>query len=419
MKPHKTDALLEKVSSLIGLPEGGGAEHTASDLPSGDEALDISGLAEEVAGEEQLTLEDVEEISVDTDDIAPTPENLPGDEDLAMLDAAFEGIEDKPHAAPGNGLPAGGGHAAEAPEPSEHDTAPHSLSGTHEGDEDVLAVLGGSAPPVALEGAASSAEREELEQLRSEVSSLKRQLESSAEARPAGATKDKEYFAVKEKLATREKELLKLRDESNAKDKELIEQRDKEMALEHQISEHGEQLGKRDSQIKTLQQKIDALVAGQKRSERDLSTARDEARQASTKMQAAEQELATVRAAAAEHESTAQRVTLELETATRRASELESDLHGERSRTDELSAELNGTRIQLEEAQTTLENLRRRIADLEDQGSKNEERIVKAYQKINGDEKLKEKVKKALGIAQQLLDEAGLSVGESPEAPRE
>jgi DNA-binding response OmpR family regulator len=416
MKPFKADALIEKVSGLIGLPEAG--PDAGDGLPTGDEALDISGLAEEVAGEEQLTLEEVEEISVEAEDVAPTPESLPGDEDLAMLDAAFEGIEDKKHPEGGNG------HAevleeAEVLEPSEHETAPHALPGSQGEDEDLLAMLDSPPPVAAPEGAASSAEREELEQLRSEVSSLKQQLESTAEAKPAGATKDKEYFAAKEKLATREKELLKLRDESNAKDKELIEQRDKEMALEQQISEHGEQLAKRDAQIKTLQQKIDALVAGQKRSERDLTAARDEARQASTKMQAAEQELSTVRSAATEHEATAQRVTGELETATGRVSELESEIHTERSRTDELSAELNGTRIQLEEAQSTLESLRHRITDLEDQGSKNEERIVKAYQKINGDERLKDKVKKALGIAQQLLDEAGLSVGESSEESRE
>jgi CheY-like chemotaxis protein len=394
MKPFKADALLEKVSGLIGLPEG---------VPSlGDEALDISALAEEVAGEEPVTIEEVEEISVEAEDVAPTPESLPRDEDLAMFDAAFEGIEEKKAEGHAEEL-----HEAEILAPTAHDE-----------HDDLLSSLEDTGPHRASGHEAlstSSAEHEELEQLRSEVSSLKRQLETTSEPRPAGATKDKEYFALKEKLATSQKELLKLRDDLNNKDKELVEQRDKEMSLEQQISGFDDETGKRDQQIKALQQKVDALVAGQKRSERDLSSAREEARQASTKMQAAEQELSTVRAAATEHESTAQRVTLELDTATQRVSELEGELHSERSRNDELSAELHGTRTQLEEAQTTTEDLRHRVADLEDGSSKNEERIVKAYQKIKGDEKLKEKVKKALGIAQELLDEPTLDIDDLTE----
>ncbi len=49
--------------------------------------------------------------------------------------------------------------------------------------------------------------------------------------------------------------------------------------------------------------------------------------------------------------------------------------------------------------------LTKRLADLEAQSAKNEERVFKAYQKIKGDEKVKDKVRKALAIAAQLLDE--------------
>ena len=37
--------------------------------------------------------------------------------------------------------------------------------------------------------------------------------------------------------------------------------------------------------------------------------------------------------------------------------------------------------------------------------AKHEERVVKAYQKIKSDEKIREKTRKALAIALQLLDE--------------
>ena len=42
---------------------------------------------------------------------------------------------------------------------------------------------------------------------------------------------------------------------------------------------------------------------------------------------------------------------------------------------------------------------------MEAASAKNEERVVKAYQKIKADEKVREKVRKALAIATQLLEE--------------
>jgi hypothetical protein len=45
------------------------------------------------------------------------------------------------------------------------------------------------------------------------------------------------------------------------------------------------------------------------------------------------------------------------------------------------------------------------VQDLEASAAKNEERVLKAYQKIKGDERLREKVRKALAIAIQLIDE--------------
>ncbi len=412
IKPFQTSALVTKVEGLIGASEGDGLAGLA------DEPLDISGLAEEVSvsGEEPVTVEEVEEIAVEEGDGAPTPENLPGDEDLAMLDAAFENLEEKKQAQAR--AAANGRHVELNPEPSLSSSAE---SPAEEADDLLAALDEHQLPEVAAimadepHDAPAGLDGEEVARLRDEIASLKRQLESAGEVKPAAGTRDKEYFATKEKLAQREKELVRLREELNEKEKELVEQRDKETALEQQIAAHDDEIAKRDAQIKSLQQKVDALVAGQKRSERDLAAAREEAKQSTARMQAAEQELSTVQAAAAEHESTAQRVTLELDSAQSRLTELEGDLSSERSRNDELSAELHGTRTQLEEAQSAAEELRRRLADLEDQGAKNEDRVVKAYQKIKGDEKLKEKVKKALGIALQLLEEQELEVDDDLE----
>ncbi len=57
--------------------------------------------------------------------------------------------------------------------------------------------------------------------------------------------------------------------------------------------------------------------------------------------------------------------------------------------------------------------LKQRLAELEAQAAKNEERVLKAYQKIKGDEKVKDKVRKAIAIAAQLLEE-GLPADPAP-----
>ncbi len=414
LKPFGSDALVEKIGALIGLPEADGA----------DEPLDISGLAEDVSvgAEEPIRVEEVEEISVDAEEPTPTPETLPGDEDLAVLDAAFENLEEKED------------------EPLEATTIAHLPNGSgspapNEEDDALLAGLDSPAaeppppaapaprvrtrPPPAVVPVAAAADDGELARLREQVQSLERQLEQAqSEAKPTSGSRDKEYFAVKERLAQRDKELLKVREELNAKDKELVEERDKQNALEQELAEREAEVGKRDGQLKVLQQKVDALVAGQKRTERDLATAREESKQSAAKAQSAEEELAAARGKADSHESEARRLESDLEASRARLTELEGELAAERSRADELSAELNGTRAQLEESQGALEEVRSRVASLEETAGKNEERAVKAYQKIKADEKLREKVKKALGIALQLLDEPEIEVDDGAEEQR-
>jgi flagella basal body P-ring formation protein FlgA len=70
---------------------------------------------------------------------------------------------------------------------------------------------------------------------------------------------------------------------------------------------------------------------------------------------------------------------------------LRTDLNAAAGEKDLLSEEREELRKQLEEAQVTA------VA--------NEDRAVKAYQKIKNDEKLREKTRKALEIALQLLQE--------------
>ncbi|HET9551788.1 MAG TPA: response regulator, partial [Anaeromyxobacteraceae bacterium] len=85
---------------------------------------------------------------------------------------------------------------------------------------------------------------------------------------------------------------------------------------------------------------------------------------------------------------------------------------------DELKTELIVARGEVEGARSEVEKrsaeLKKKVGDLEAANAKNEERVVKAYLKIKGDEKVRDKARKALAIALQLLEE-----GLPAEAPAE
>jgi hypothetical protein len=65
-----------------------------------------------------------------------------------------------------------------------------------------------------------------------------------------------------------------------------------------------------------------------------------------------------------------------------------------------------------------LADARRRVAELEALLAKHEQRVVKAYQRLKGDEQLRERTRKALAIALQLLDESGARAA-TAERPRD
>ncbi len=406
LKPFTADALLEKLSALVG-PSG--AE------PAKDDALGLSDLAAEFGdepSEQKISLEEVEEISVD-EDLAPTGASLPGDADVELLETAFDQLED--HAAPNAQDLDEPLHAPETSATHVRDyTEPMAFDHGAPGHDESLESLGAEAepaPPPAAEPPAPS---------RSTTSF-------------GGGSRDKDYFQLKERLASREKDLLRLREELMAKEKELVEQREHETAVEQEASSKDDEIQKRDAQLKQLQQKVESLVAGQKRTEKDLHAAREEARTASARAEQAEQGRAEADSIASESKGKADALEEELAGARQRLSELETETEHQRGQADELTAELTGVRAQLDEANTaiedarsqrdsaqreaeaTAEELRRQVGELEEEKQKHEDRVVKAFQRLKHEELLREKAKKALAIAQQLLDEpSGVAEGDEP-----
>jgi len=139
---------------------------------------------------------------------------------------------------------------------------------------------------------------------------------------------------------------------------------------------------KREAAAKSLQQRADALAAAAKKFERELTAAREEVKKGG---------------AAGELKSKLAAFEKELEAAKTEV----AALTGEK---DLLSEERDDLKKQLEEAQASAE--------------KNEDRAVKAYAKIKNEEKLREKARKALEIALQLLEKNGADDEDADESAK-
>ena len=289
---------------------------------------------------------------------------------------------------------------------------------------------------------------------------------------------DKEILRLKQELNEKEKHL-------NEKESELIELREQQTTLESQAHTLKDEGQKRDAAAKGLQQRAEALAAAAKKFERELGTAREELKSVpALKAKVAEletldkahQELqkkhAEATAELGSHITRAAALDGEVEKHKTHASELETELSGARAlqetEAEQLKDELNTFKQDLEKLEQQLDaaraetakvqgelaaaheetekaktdvtaltgekdllseerdDLRRQLEEAQAAAARNEERAVKAYNRVKGDEKLREKTKKALQIALQLLDEVQAPIDdlaavpdESAEAPPE
>jgi hypothetical protein len=280
---------------------------------------------------------------------------------------------------------------------------------------------------------------------------------------------------LKEAKSRNDKEVFRLKEELHAKEKELMELQEQQTSLEGQAQQLRDDAVKREAAAKALQQRADALAAAAKKFERELSSAREELKQSGAlrsklgELEKAHEELKKKHLDAAaetdKHRARADQLEAELAgTSEVHAEQLESArADAEKARadhaalkqqtqhhTEELSQhkgelettrhELAGVRAELEAARAELETvhtdvaaltgekdllgeerdeLRRKLSEEQSRASQNEERAVKAYQKIKGDEKLREKTRKALQIALQLLEEGAETGDVHPEPAKQ
>jgi CheY-like chemotaxis protein len=427
-KPFDTPELLGRIKDLIGLPERAEVQEVAADA---DESLSLQSLGVDAGAD-------------------GSSDTLAGDPDLEMLDAAFDGIAgEKPESAEGEppapkedtpfetddsgreqtdsfrALDAlDSGDSAAPADSSEADV----ISEEVQVDEDVIlealepvaeesmspgdgveARSRSRPPPPPNEAVGTApADQAEINSLRERISELETKLAdaeskmTSAQAeldgiRASSGNKDKDFFALREQVTKRDKEILKLKEELHEKDKELVDVNEKLTDAERKSAASGDDLIKRDAQIKTLTQRVDQLLAEKKKTEQSTQQARDEARQMATRLATAQGELDQAK-------EQAQGLGAEVD-----------ELKGRVEKSEKEAAEFKADAEKTKELEQTLQKSEGRVAELEGELRKNEERVVKAYQKIKTDEKLREKTKKAINIALQLIDEQP-ALDEGPEA---
>jgi CheY-like chemotaxis protein len=384
IKPFEPQVMLEKASALLGvrLPPAEEEEDqivSVEDEPLGlgdlvegeDEPISLSeqdaAAARSGAPEEAVEVEEVEEVIQLQDEARHNG----ADDELEMFDKAFDSL--------GGGVKpeeAGGTMrltlAPLAEMPAENERQPTELSAPD--DEAFLSGLQETGAEILHVEAESDDEAQtqlearvaELEQALAERNAL---LESARKG-PASAG---ELLKLKEAKNRADKEVLRLKEELNAKEKELLEIQEQQTHLESQAQELKDDAVKREAAARALQQRADSLAAAAKKFERELTATRDESKKAS----GAPGKLAELEKALEE----LKKKNTELLT-------LRRELEGEK---ELLAEERDDVKKQLEEAQVT--------------AVQNENRAVKAYQKIKNDEKLREKTRKALEIALQLLED--------------
>ncbi|HVO19120.1 MAG TPA: response regulator [Anaeromyxobacter sp.] len=431
LKPFAPPALLEKLSA-IGLPSEVQGEAADGEELHLEEDMALDGLGAEPAAE--LPSLDLESLP-DEPPGAVEGAQAPVDDDLAFLDEAFDGIAapeppraEPPRAEPERPVQDEELAAAAASLPAEDEAAGRAALGDL--DVDDAAALSGlesadlpspaepAPPPPAAPAAEPPAVRgASLEALRAAgVTVLPAEPAPAAHAAPAppappparatlagiagssalrgpapGGRSPAEALVDVAQADRLQRELADARAAAAARDAEgkVLRGRVEEAMQRAEAAESA--AAEREADLASVRAKLEAVSHQARKADQELKALREEARRAAD-------ELETLRARQAEAERRAEQA----EALRGRIDELERELGSVNTELLVARNEAEGARGEMD-ARTA--DLRQRVSELEAQAAKHEERVLKAYQKIKGDEKVKDRIRKAIAIAAQLLEE--------------
>jgi DNA-binding response OmpR family regulator len=299
---------------------------------------------------------------------------------------------------------------------------------------------------------------EEASLLREKVAKLESRIEEMHDTfknrenelgslRSKSTTSDKEFLGLKSEINARERDILNFKEEINHKDQEILDiqmqigEREKELAsLQEMIANRDREIKEHSAQFDTLLRQKNELEQQHRKAMADWE---DRYTQETAELEHTMQVQREENAAAVEDlnqkiakdESAINQLKSEMDDLKTRHSD---EVFGLRTRYknefDKLQTEMNNIRSQLEDFQKkyneefnaheitrqeairvpglvqeieehrkTIEDLETQVAKLKDEITTYEDRVVKAYQKIKSDEKIKDKARKAVEIAQSLL----------------
>jgi CheY-like chemotaxis protein len=445
LKPFPPETLVERVTALVGLPEASPQD------------------------EELVTLDDVELEGAPADAARSAPEE---DADLRMLDDAFDSISrggDEPGSR-GPGMPVSEPPLTLMPEADESPA----LS---EFDREMAAALASLAEEAAeaskvepfapssrkVEPRVESVAQEETAVLLEDVEVLPVVDEAAAAA----------LQSAQEEASALRTELASLREEGDRARQEGVLLRDEAARLRGETDEAQRLLALRDAELATLQDRLQAAGEQSARAEERSVELERELAGIRSKLSDAERSATDRAAELVDAERRTEELEREIEVARTEAEGLRAEIESLRSSADgvrgeaaglrnevaTLGATLDGLRIDADGLRAERESLRaelaaaraaadardhematlrsevashrqaaealraeaearateqsRRIQELEGQAAQHEERVLRAYQKIKSDEKLRDKTRKALAMVLQILEERPGSDGGS------
>jgi CheY-like chemotaxis protein len=323
-----------------------------------------------------------------------------GDPDLDLIDAAFDDAPAPPPPAPVRAAPppppasARKGVAPPPPPP----TAPRRAPAATEAEDDFSGLTAEEGPTVVQFTDPAGAPEPVAEPSPEDADgmAMHRGGESTddAQARAFAAEVEAAQQQLSEPLAgyAEGDELMRLRSELYAAEQLVGDLRDQHAQAEQRELELKAELSRKDSQLKALQTRLDQAVQERRRLEQALQggPGADEARRRlEEELAAAQRDLELNRAHAEGAERQAQDMRERAEVAESELAQLREQQAAAPSATPE-----------------ELESLHARVAEMEDETRKNRERVTRLYARLKAEERAREKARKAVAVATQLLAEA-------------
>ncbi len=212
-----------------------------------------------------------------------------------------------------------------------------------------------------------------------------------------------------------------------------LHERMSELLLE--LARTRESLARSEDEAAAMRGRAGELEARLRQAEDAFQEAEENASRATDRAGRLEEEVASLRLQVEESQQAASLKAAQADETAEKADQIARSLAAAEAglaETEGLRAQLEAARAEQEAARSATDGvradadravaeLRKRIQEMEATGARHEERIVKAYQKIKSDERIREKTRKALSIALQLLEERMVAqpAKEGEPAPRQ